>query len=69
MRDQTEVSTPDRILRLPEVVRRCGLSKPTIYRRMREGQFPPRLDLGGRAVGWRAREVEAWCERLAEPTR
>ena len=57
------------ILRLPEVTTLTGLSKTTLWRRVRAGEFPPALRLGGpgsRAVGWRRSEVEEWLrERQA----
>ncbi|WIY27637.1 AlpA family phage regulatory protein [Parasedimentitalea psychrophila] len=39
-----------------------GLSRTTIWRREREGDFPQRIHLGGRRVGWHADEVIAWLE-------
>ena len=56
-----------KIIRLKDVVELVGLSKTTIWRRMRAGEFPPALRLGGpqtRAVGWRATDVEAWQRQL-----
>ena len=35
------------ILRLKDVVELVGLSKTTIWRRMRAGEFPPAIRLGG----------------------
>ena len=54
------------ILRLKDVVELVGLSKTTIWRRMRTGEFPPAIRLGGpqtRAVGWKMTDVEAWLEQ------
>ena len=54
------------ILRLKDVVELVGLSKTTIWRRMRAGEFPPAIRLGGpstRAVGWKMTDVEAWLEQ------
>ena len=54
------------ILRLKDVVELVGLSKTTIWRRMRAGEFPPAIRLGGpqtRAVGWKVTDVEAWLEQ------
>ena len=53
---------PTRIIRLPEVVERTGVSPTSIYRFIREGTFPPQVKLGKRAVGWRAKDVEAWID-------
>lgn len=54
--------SPDRIMRLPEVVANTGLKKATIYKRLKERDFPRSIDLGGRAVGWSAAEIAAWVE-------
>ena len=54
-----------RILRLPEVQRRTGLSRSTIYVRLDQGLFPRPVSLGARAVGWIDSEVDEWIrERI-----
>lgn len=50
------------ILRLPEVMRRTGLAKPTIYLYMRNGTFPKTVALGVRSVGWRESDIAAWID-------
>lgn len=50
------------VLRISQVSEMVGLSRTTIWRRERAGDFPERIDLGGRSVGWRADEVQAWLE-------
>ena len=50
------------ILRLPTVKAITGLSRPTIYLRMSEGSFPRQVNLGSRAVGWLASEIDHWIE-------
>ena len=58
---------PTRILRLPDVQARTGLSRTTIYRWRVEGRFPQAIPLGTRCVGWIESELEAWIgERIAE---
>lgn len=49
----------DRILRLPEVKTRLGLSRSTLYQRIREKTFPRPISLGARSIGWLEREVSA----------
>ena len=49
-----------RILRLPAVIERTGLARSTIYLRMRNGNFPAPVNLGGRAIGWVEADVETW---------
>ena len=50
------------ILRLPTVKAITGLSRSTIYLRMSEGSFPRQVNLGSRAVGWLASEIDHWIE-------
>ncbi|HEV3423202.1 MAG TPA: AlpA family transcriptional regulator [Paraburkholderia sp.] len=54
------------ILRLRQVAQKTGLSRSTIYKRMRDGTFPPAVPLGGRMVGWRVGDVERF---LMNPAR
>lgn len=50
----------DRILRFPEVVSRCGLSRATIYRLIDQSEFPHAVALGGKSIGWRESAINAW---------
>lgn len=60
-------ATQARILRFPEVVSRTGLSRSSVYGRIRSGEFPAPVPLGyGRAVGFLEREVSDWIETLVE---
>ncbi len=54
------MQTVDRMLRREEVEQRTGMSRSTIYRLMREGDFPLPHRVGQRAVRWRESELEAW---------
>jgi prophage regulatory protein len=54
---------PEKILRLPNVLDRTGLSRSTVYQRVTEGRFPRPVSLGTRAVGWVETEVEEWIAR------
>jgi prophage regulatory protein len=58
-----------RILRLPEVKNRTGLSSSSIYLRMSNLQFPQTIALGGRTVGWLESEIEAWLEEKIQLSR
>ena len=58
-----------RILRKPEVRERTGLSDPTIFRKESAGEFPRRVCLGARSVGWLESEIEDWiASRAADRT-
>lgn len=49
------------ILTIGEVISRTGLSRPTIYRYMKEGRFPQSVPRGwSRNVGWRAADIELY---------
>ena len=50
-------------MRTPEVVKTTGLSKTTIWRRVRSGDFPVPVKLGGpksRLIGWTQEGIEEW---------
>jgi prophage regulatory protein len=51
-----------RILRLPSVKSRTGLSRSSIYLRISENRFPKPVQLGGRAVGWVEAEIDDWLD-------
>ena len=50
---------PNKILRKPSVLDRTGWSAPTLWRRVKDGSFPPPRQIGPRAVGWLESEVDA----------
>ena len=55
-----------KILRRIQVEAWTGLSRSTIYARIKSGTFPAPIALGGRAVGWDSRAIEQWIdERVA----
>lgn len=49
----------ERIMRLPEVMLRTGLSRSSIYSRE---DFPKPVRLGRNMSGWVEREIDAWVE-------
>ncbi len=55
---------PNAMLRLPEVMRRTGLKRSSIYKRIHEGTFPEPVSLGSRAVAWPVAKIDAWLEAL-----
>lgn len=52
--------TRSRLVRLPEVKDRTGLSRTSIYRKMDAGEFPLAVKLSANAVAWRETELERW---------
>ena len=58
------------ILRRREVQARTGLSRSTIYEKIKNRTFPLPISLGAKSVGWIRAEVDAWIEervRLSRP--
>jgi prophage regulatory protein len=51
-------SPPKKILRLPQVRERTGLSTSTIYSMMAKGLFPKQVPLGVHSVGWVDEEID-----------
>lgn len=52
------------ILRLPEVLRRIGLSRSSLYARIKQGSFPKPMKLGSSpqsASGWAESWINDWC--------
>jgi prophage regulatory protein len=61
-----QVTQENRLIRLPEVMRRVGMARPTVYRAIKEGRFPEPVKVGSASM-WVEREIEAWIrERIAE---
>ena len=56
----------DTLLTIDEVAERTRLSKPTIYKLIRQGDFPRQLRLCANKVAWLEREVSAWVAARAE---
>lgn len=50
----------NQMLRAPEVMARTGLSRVTIWRRVRAGTFPAPTELGENSIGWPEAEISAW---------
>ncbi len=50
----------DRIVRLPEVLTITGVSESTIARWEDNREFPGRVRIGVRCVGWRMSEIMRW---------
>ncbi len=55
----TGTSSDDHV-RLPEVMRRTGMSRSTIYRRIEQGRFPSQIDMDGNISAWREGEIACW---------
>jgi prophage regulatory protein len=54
----------DRIVRMKTVLARTGLSRSTIYRKIAEGTFPPRIKISINGAGWKESDINRW---IADP--
>lgn len=53
---------PDKLIRIKDVCELSGLGKTSVYS---VADFPKRVVLSQRAVGWRLSEVQGWIESRA----
>jgi prophage regulatory protein len=51
-----------RLIRLPEVIRRTGMSKSTIYARIAQDDFPKQKVLSARLVVWLEADIANWIQ-------
>ena len=49
-----------KVLRLPAVLARVGISRSTLWRLIKAHSFPKPIRLGGRSVGWIEAEIDDW---------
>ena len=54
---------PDRLIYRPELLRRVGLSYPTIWKQMRDGKFPRGRAVGGKTA-WLESEIDSYIAGL-----
>jgi prophage regulatory protein len=57
-----QTDTPDNILRIQTVLKRTGLSRSTMYRKMENGTFPRNVRISTRCVGWRESAIAEWLK-------
>ena len=55
----------NKALSLSDVKRLTSLSKSTIYRLIKAGEFPKAIKITARRVAWRAAEINGWLEQKA----
>jgi prophage regulatory protein len=53
----------NKVIRLPAVKDKTGLSRSSIYLRMSKGSFPKSISLGDRAIGWLESDIDKWLEQ------
>jgi prophage regulatory protein len=70
MQEITEFQTHPRprspkIIRLPQVLDKTGLSRSSVFLKIKNGQFPSSIPLGPRARGWLDLEIDGWIQDRA----
>lgn len=60
MSETTNSTSAPRLLASREVQHRTSLSRATIWRKVRAGEFPRPITLGGNRVAWLETAVNAW---------
>ena len=60
-----DFALPAQLLNIKEVCKIVSLSRPTIYRQVVAGKFPPPVKIG-RASRWHTDQVVTWIEQLGK---
>ena len=55
-------------LRWPRVRQLTGLSRSTVWRLEKNGQFPARRKLSANSIGWSLIELQAWMQSRSAAT-
>ncbi len=57
------------LLTCNDVLQLTGIkSRTTIWRRVKNGKFPPPVDIGSSRIRWRLSDVEEWISALPNRT-
>ena len=52
----------EKLIRLPEVLRRTGFGRSHIYNLINQEEFPKQIQISSGSVAWLESELEAWME-------
>lgn len=58
----SEQTKQKRLIRLPEVITKVGLSRSTIYARIDRKKFPTPVPIGGNRVAWLEQDIDQWID-------
>lgn len=58
-----------RLIRVPEVLRRVGFSRTTMYELIKEGRFPDKVIIGERSVAFVESDIDSWIENTISDSR
>ncbi len=54
------MSISNKIVRLPQVIQKTGLSRSTLYSLINSGDFPQKIKLSPRAMSFLESEIDSW---------
>jgi prophage regulatory protein len=54
---------PSNLIRLPEVERRIGLKRTSIYKAVKAGTLPAPVRVSERLTAWREEDIDRWIEQ------
>lgn len=57
------------LIRLPEVIKRTGVSRTTIYRLINKNSFPSPIKISEKTIAFVESEVNDWIEKLITTSR
>jgi len=63
---QIQTPPPKRLMRLPSVLERLGISKTEFYRRVKQGAAPSAVRLGANSVAWLESDIEQYIDKLVK---
>lgn len=66
---QIVANKKQRLIRLPEVIRRTGFGKTWIYMLIKAGHFPSQVKTGLRSIAFIESEIDAWIEKVISDSR
>ncbi len=56
------IEMQNNIIRLPQAIQKTGLSRSTIYSLISRGEFPQKIQLATRSIGFLESEINDWIE-------
>ena len=51
-------------LKLPDVCKKTGLSRSTVYKQIKAGTFPKQIKLTEHSSAWIASEIQEWANKV-----
>ena len=59
----------EKLIRLPEVLRRTGCGRSHVYNLINRGEFPKQIQISSGAVAWLESEFETWMDKKIQESR